>query len=140
MSKMYTKLIIAILFAGLLNCAYSAPPSNPGAVLQELQSVLAQNSPSEEPSEEPAKTIDLLCRIVGEKKVDVNPTDNGRVRGQWIVTAITAGYTIGRAAGWWANQQRAATQQQEKAEVVGLACTPVQTQPNGELTFLMLDK
>ena len=136
---MRTTLIIAILFAGLLSYAYSAPQSNPGTMLQELQSVLAQNSPSEEPSKEPAKTIDLLCRIVGEKNVDVNPTDNGRVRGQWIVTGITVGYTLGKAAGWWANQKRADAQQQQKAEVVGLACTPVETQPNGQVTFLMLE-
>ena len=136
---MRTTLIIAIIFAGLLSCAYSAPPSN--AVLQELQSVLAQqNSPSEEPSEEPAKAIELLCRVVGEKTVDV---DNGRVRAQgwgWVKPVAHGVFHGGQAAGWWANQERADAQQQQKAEVVGLACTPVETQPNGQVTFLMLDK
>ena len=134
---MRTSLIFAILFAGLLNCAYAAPQSNT-AVLQELESVLAQNSPSEEPSEEPAKAIDLLCRIVGEKTVDVNPSNNGRVRAQWWRPLIHGAYHAGTSAGWWANQQRADAQEQEKAEVIGLACTPIQVQPNGELAFLKL--
>ena len=138
---MRTTLIIAIIFAGLLSCAYSAPPSN--AVLQELQSVLAQqNSPTEEPSEEPAKAIELLCRVVGEKTIDVNPSDNGRVRAQgwgWVKPVVHGLFHGGSAAGWWANQKRADAQQQQKAEVVGLACTPVETQPNGQVTFLMLE-
>lgn len=140
--------LIAILFAGLLNCAYSAPQSNTDAVLQELESILAQNSPSEEPSkelseepsEEPPEVTDFLCRIVGEKNVETNPSNNGRVRTQWFGTAVTVGYSLGKAFRWWANQeqQRASTQQQEKAVVIGLACTPIQVKPNGELTFLKL--
>ena len=136
---MRTTLIIAIIFAGLLSCAYSAPPSN--AVLQELQSVLAQNSPTEEPSEEPAKVMELLCRVVGEKTIDVNG-DNGRVRAQgwgWVKPVLRGAYRGGKAAGWWANQERADAQQQQKAEVVGLTCTPVETQPNGQVTFLMFE-
>ena len=134
---MRTTLLIAILFAGLLNCAYTAPQTNADAVLQELQSVLAQNSPSEEPSQEPPEAIDLLCRVVGEKTVDVNP-DNGRVRAQWWPSVINFVHGGGRAAGWWATQQRTDAHEQEKAEVVGLACTPVKANPNGQLTFLKL--
>ena len=137
---MRTTLIIAIIFAGLLSCAYSAPPSN--AVLQEIQSVLAQNSPTEEPSEEPRKAIELLCRFVGEKNIDVNPSDNGRVRAQgwgWVKPVVRGVFHGGQEAGWWANQERADAQQQQKAEIVGLACTPVKTQANGQVTFLMLE-
>ena len=137
-AKMRTTLIIAILFAGLLSYAYSAPQSNAGAVMQELQSILAQNSASKETTEEQAKAIGFLCKMVGEKTVDANPTGNGRVRNRrWVSSLINGLFHGGRAAGLWDNQQRTATQQQEKAEVIGLACTPVQTQPNGEINLLM---
>ena len=81
-----------------------------------------------------------MCRVVGEKTADV---DNGRVRAQgwgWVKPVVRGVYHGGKAAGWWANQERADAQQQQKAEVIGLACTPVETQPNGQVTFLMLDK
>ena len=127
---MHTSLILAILFAGFLNCAHSAPQSNTDTVLQELQSILAQNSPSEEPSKEPAEGIDLLCRIVGEETIDVNSSNNGpaRVQESWWRRLISCK----------SNKPRVVPQEQEKAEVIGLACTPVQDQPNGELTFLKL--
>lgn len=103
---------------------------NTDTVLQELQSILAQNSPSEEPSKEPAEGIDLLCRIVGEETIDVNSSNNGpaRVQESWWRRLISCK----------SNKPRVVPQEQEKAEVIGLACTPVQAQPNGELTFLKL--
>ena len=129
---MHTALIITFLFAGLLNCAYTAPPTptKTGNVLQELRTVLEQSTPSEQPSEN--QEIDFLCKVVGEKQVAV--PNNGQVKSQAIFSTIAAGVGIaagGRSLGWW---ERA--QQQETAEVVGLACTPVKVNSNGEVTFL----
>ena len=45
-------------------------------------------------------------------------------------------YHGGNAAGWWVNQQQADNQEQVKAEVVGLGCTPVQVNSRGEVTLL----
>ena len=68
---------------------------------------------------------------MGEETVDVNSSNNGPARAQ---------------ESWWRrlishksyNKPRVVPQEQEKAEVIGLACTPVPAQPNGELTFLKL--
>ena len=80
---MRTAFIAAILFAGLLNCAYSAPQPQPDedteAVLQELQTVLEQGA-----APTPAPT-QFLC------------TKSSNAEAQFLGTALAA-YKLGNAA------------------------------------------
>ena len=84
---MRAALIAAILFAGLLNCAYSAPQPEPQpdedteAVLQELQTVLEQGA-----APTPAPT-QFLCTKNG----------NADAKAQFLATALAA-YKLGHAA------------------------------------------
>ena len=80
---MRAALIAAILFAGLLNCAYSAPQPQPDedteAVLQELQTVLEQGgAPTPAP-------IQFLCK------------KSGTAEAQFLASAYAA-YKLGNAA------------------------------------------
>ena len=95
---MCTALIIALLSASLLNCAHSAPMlANAEAMMQEIQSGLAQDSssevPSEEPSEQPSR-VDFLCRVVSENTVDIKRV--AQSRWDYAIKAVNHG---GKA--WW---------------------------------------
>ena len=65
-----------------------------------------------------------------------------RAQSRWdhAIKAVNHGgkaiYHGRKAAGWWVNQQDANNQEQVKAEVVSLSCTPVQVNSCGEVTFL----
>ena len=85
---MRTTLIAVALFAGLINCVYSAPQPQPEenteAVLQELQSVLEQGGAST-----PAPT-QFLC------------TKSGNAEAEWLGTALKIANAAHRA---WNDQQ-----------------------------------
>ena len=104
---MRTALHVAVHFAGLLNCAYSAPEAR-AATLQEIQNILMQDEATEEPTTEDQ----YLCRVVSDRTVN---TDNG-VRSQWLHIHFHR----------WASQQ-------DQAEVLRLSCTPVTVGPDGEI-------
>ena len=103
---MRTALLVAVLFAGLLNCANSAPQPR-AATLQEIQNILLQDEATEEPTTEEQ----YLCRVVSDRTVD---TGNGATLQRWHFHFH------------WASQQ-------DQAEVLRLSCTPVTVGPNGEI-------
>ena len=150
---MRTALIAAILFAALLNCAYSAPQPQPDedteAVLQELQSVLEQGG-----SSTPAPT-QFLCRKSGNAEAQFlgtdarNAEDVQQARDQWlnrknVGKALKVANAVHRA---WNDQQLADAQgadqelavAQGAAAIVNFSCTPVKVNSNGEVTFLDLE-
>ena len=120
---MRTALIAAILFAALLNCAYSAPQPQPDedteAVLQELQSVLEQGG-----SSTPAPT-QFLCRKSGNAEAQFlgtdarNAEDVQQARDQWlnrknVGKALKVANAVHRA---WNDQQLADAQGNKYTDV-----------------------
>ena len=103
---MRTALLVAVLFAGLLNCAYSAPQPR-AATLQEIQNILMQDEATEEPTTEDQ----YLCKVLSDRTVN---TGNGATLQRWHVHFH------------WASQQ-------DEAEVLRLSCTPVTVGPNGQI-------
>ena len=106
---MRTAFLVAVLFAGLLNCAYSDPQAR-AATLQEIENILMQDEATEEPTTEPTTEDQYMCRVVADRTVN---TDNG-ARSQWIHRAS----------------------QQDQAELLRLSCTPVTVGRNGEIGLL----
>jgi len=112
---MRTALLAAVLFAGLLSCAYSAPGKE--ATLQEIQDVLMQTE-TQQTESQPT----LLCKVLGERRVDTD-TGNG-ARAQWLHIHFH-----------W-QQQRENVRQQDQAVLVNLSCTPVNISPNGDVELV----
>ena len=112
---MRTALLVAVLFAGLLNCAYSAPQAQ-AVTLQEIQNILMQDEATEEPTTEQQ----YLCKILSDRTVDTG-NDNG-ARSQFFHIHFHHHFH-------WANQQ-------DEAEVLRLSCTPVNVGTNGEIGLL----
>ena len=157
---MRTALIAAILFAGLLNCAYSAPQPEPQpdedteAVLQELQTVLEQGgAPTPEPTQ-------FLCTKSGNAEAQFLGTalhvanavhrawNDREARDQWLTrkhvgTALRVANAAHKA---WNNQLADAqgadqelVDEQGNPAIVKFSCTPVKVNSNGEVTFLDLE-